>query len=94
MKKAPKVPKLAVPAQQQEFYDHLLTISGLTLDECTEDSSLEADLGCDSLDVIEFTMLCEEAYKVSVDEEIYAERLEHPTVGDMLTILRECGAAL
>jgi acyl carrier protein len=54
---------------------------GMSVDSIQESAALEADLGCDSLDIVEITMEVEEQFDISVPDE-YGERVR--TVRDMV----------
>ena len=57
---------------------------GISVEECTDDASLEDDLGADSLDAAEILMTVETKYDIAV-EEGRADDIE--TVGDFLDTL-------
>lgn len=59
---------------------------GVDESECTPNSSLVDDLGCDSLDLVELVMSVEEAFEIEVAEDD-AEKIR--TVGDMVKYIEK-----
>jgi acyl carrier protein len=53
---------------------------GIDVDEVSEETDIVADLGADSLDVVEMMMALEEEYGVTIDDSKVAEL---KTVGDV-----------
>jgi acyl carrier protein len=53
---------------------------GIDMDEISEDTDIVADLGADSLDVVEMMMALEEEYGITIDDSKVAEL---KTVGDV-----------
>jgi acyl carrier protein len=73
----------ASPSRNHVFEDVKQIVaeySDLAPDKIAEDSALVADLGCDSLDIVEITMEVEEHFDVSVPDDV-GERIR--TVGDI-----------
>lgn len=54
-----------VAAKMQEIIADSL---GVDAEEVTPRTSLVDDLGADSLDVVELSMMCEETFKITIDE--------------------------
>ena len=54
---------------------------GIDTDELSEDTDIVADLGADSLDVVEMMMALEEEYGITIEDEKIAEL---KTIGDVV----------
>lgn len=54
---------------------------GIDMDELSEDTDIVADLGADSLDVVEMMMALEEEFGITIEDEKIAEL---KTVGDVV----------
>ena len=54
---------------------------GIDTDELSEDTDIVADLGADSLDVVEMMMALEEEFGITIEDEKIAEL---KTVGDVV----------
>lgn len=57
---------------------------GIDTDEISEDTDIVADLGADSLDVVEMMMALEEEYGITIEDEKIAEL---KTVGDVVDLV-------
>lgn len=72
----------------EEMKDRLIKLiadqAGCLLDDVKTDSKLVADLGMDSLDLIETCMAVEEEFEIEIDDE-EAER--YATVGDIMDLV-------
>ena len=83
MKPSDGPPSGRAPSREQIVEDLKQIVGeqlGMPVDRIRESDALEADLGCDSLDVVEITMEIEEEFDVSIPDE-YGEKVR--TVGDM-----------
>ncbi len=56
------------------------------LEQVTKDADILADLGADSLDVVELIMALEEAFDISVDD---AQAQKMKTVGDIVAYIEK-----
>ena len=54
---------------------------GIDMDELSEDTDIVADLGADSLDVVEMMMALEEEFGITIEDEKIAEL---KTIGDVV----------
>lgn len=54
---------------------------GIDTDELSEDTDIVADLGADSLDVVEMMMALEEEFGITIEDEKIAEM---KTIGDVV----------
>ena len=54
---------------------------GIDTDELNEDTDIVADLGADSLDVVEMMMALEEEFSITIEDEKIAEL---KTIGDVV----------
>lgn len=59
---------------------------GVDAEEVTPEASFSDDLGCDSLDLIEIVMACEETFEIEIPDEA-AEKLK--SVKDAVAYLEE-----
>lgn len=74
--------------------DAILMVVAIDEQDITPDSVLVEDLGMDSLDLIELMLHLEDAYRVSLEDDVH-ERLETgATVAQLVKDLRSAGAAL
>lgn len=64
--------------------------AGVSVSSVRSDSHIVADLGMDSLDIIEFLMAIEEEFEIEIADED-AERCS--TVGDVIELVKKGGAA-
>ena len=71
-----------VEAARALIADHL----AVGLEAVRDDAAFSADLGADSLDMIELAMRFEEAFDIHVPDD---ETASCETVGDALTLLRD-----
>jgi len=68
------------------YYEMIVEMLGVKIEEITDQSNFFDDLGADSLDLIELVMYCEEEFNVSIPDE-QAEKIK--TVLDLkLTVSR------
>lgn len=73
-----------------KFKDILVEQLGVEPGDIAENSNLAADLGADSLDIVEITMAVEQEFDVQLDDE-ETEKLN--TVADWAELIGEKGAA-
>ncbi|MCH8044128.1 MAG: acyl carrier protein [Planctomycetes bacterium] len=66
---------------QRQFSDVL----GVTLDRITPDTTL-ADLGADSLDLVELVMELDEEFDISIPDDV-AQRIQ--TIGDLMRYIEQ-----
>lgn len=59
-------------------------------EECTMDSTLQNDLGADSLDIVEVAMAIEDEFKLAIPDEVVPTL---KTVGDIVTYISESATA-
>lgn len=74
----------------EEIFDKVRKIIveqlGVSLEQVKDDASFNADLGADSLDVVEFIMALEEAFEIEIPDE-EAEKLN--TVGNVVSYIEK-----
>lgn len=61
----------------------------MDVDGITEDTSLQDDLGADSLDILEMVMCLEDEYNVEIDIEEEMDKIR--TIGDVVEFLKSRG---
>lgn len=67
----------------------IATTIDVNADEITMETSLQDDLGADSLDILEMIMVLEDEYSIAID--IESEMADITTVGDVVEFLKSRG---
>ncbi len=72
----------------EEVRDVVVEVLSCDADDVTMEASLVDDLGADSLDAVELNMALEDAFGVSIDDDVLPTLT---TIGDIYTYLDEQG---
>lgn len=92
-KPTPPQPRVTIPGVPDPVRDALVDVLGVDESDITPDSLIVEDLGADSLDVVEFGMSIEKAYKVVLEDQIL-DVMDDWTVKQLVAHLSKIGAAV